>query len=104
VYFNLPDMSTGKVGRPAQPIVYVDVYHDDKNYVVGIINPEISDTPVTFVIDKELETYVTGKSWHKCNVNYIASTAKRSICNRVQVGRYSVEIDKFQVKNASAEV
>jgi hypothetical protein len=76
VYFDLPDMSTGKVGRPAQPIVYVDVHHSERDYVVGIINPEVTEAPLAFVFDKEVETSVKSRSWHKCSVNYIASTVK----------------------------
>lgn len=69
-------MSTGKVGRPAQPIVYVDIHHNSKDYVVGIINPEETLVPQAFVFDKDVEPQVTVRSWHKCSVNYIASTAK----------------------------
>jgi hypothetical protein len=69
-------MSTGKVGRPPQPIVYVDVCHTGKDYVVGFIDPSSSETPLTFVFDKDVEEMVKAKSWHKCSTNYIASTAK----------------------------
>ncbi len=88
-------MSTRKVGRPAQSIIYVDVHHNGKDYVVGVIDPASSETPLTFVVDKDVEELVKAKSWHKCSTNYIASTAKDTYGAQCQLFLHNLVMGKL---------
>ncbi len=69
-------MSTGKVGRPAKPITFVDAHHNSKDYVVGIIDPEGMTDPICFVFDKADSPAIVTRSWHRCANHYISTSMK----------------------------
>jgi hypothetical protein len=65
-------MSTGKVGRPAVQITYVDVHHVGKDYSVGFVGDH------SFVIDKEDAPKISERAWHLCARRYMATSLKDS--------------------------
>lgn len=71
-------MSTGKVGRPAKPITFIDVHYNGKDYVVGIIDPDGMTEPVCFVFDKADAPAIVARSWHRCANRYISTSMKNN--------------------------
>lgn len=63
--------SVNRGGRPRGMIFYQDVRHDEKEYIVGTVFS--NGEPVQFVIDKEDEDKIVGRSWHKSADHYISS-------------------------------
>jgi hypothetical protein len=63
--------SSNAVGRPAGHISYIEVKHDNKEYVVGILVSNGEAVP--FVFDADDKDKVYGRSWHVSSNNYIAS-------------------------------
>jgi len=58
-------------GRPGGTIFYQDIQYNEKDYIVGTVCS--NGEPVKFIIDKEDQGKVVGRSWHKSAGHYISS-------------------------------
>jgi hypothetical protein len=68
------DMSHTPVGRRPNIIIFIEVNHMDKEYIVGFLTANGEE--IAFVFDKEEYEKINSRNWHRTAEMYIASTTR----------------------------
>lgn len=59
------------VGRRPQPITYIDIHYNQKDYVVGFLMA--NNEEIAFVFDKDMHETIHSRTWHRTSNTYISS-------------------------------